>query len=452
MDKTIRHLLNLKQMGMVLFDNRFRIVEMDITAETLLSRLSASSLHTHLLEVFPELIGMESVLMDVLHNKAVDCELDYINRVDANNQRWYLRLLVLREASGLGLLTIEDITQQARVMQEMNQQKYALLLAKSRMGSHEPGLSDALLGDSIPIRQVRDTISQLRNAPSATVLLLGETGTGKSLAARLIHYHSMPMEAPFVDINCAALPANLMESELFGYEKGAFTDATTSRAGLIEEAQGGTIFLDEIAELPLNLQSKLLSSLEEKKIRRLGSNRPIAINARIISATNRDLNKELAEKRFREDLYYRLNVVTIVLPPLRSLGDDILTIADHLLDAYNIEFKKRVEGFTQDAEKKLSRHTWPGNVRELRNCLERTMIFIQKSRIEASDLEIFGLQPSQPEQPWVVPTTGIKLEDVEYQLIHSAVDQADGNKSKAARLLGISIDTLRYRLKKYGEQ
>jgi len=450
MDDTIRHLLSRKQMGSILFDTRFRVTEMDETAENLLGGLSASAPGADLLEIFPELIGMESHVLDVLRKRESDFALDYINRVDSDNRRWYLRLLVLREASGLGLLVIEDTTQQARMMQEMNQQKYDLLLAKSRMGSQTPGLSGTLLGESAPIRQVRDTIAQLGNAPSATVLLLGESGTGKSLAARLIHYHSMPPDAPFVDINCAALPANLIESELFGYEKGAFTNATASRAGLIEEAHGGTVFLDEIAELPLNLQSKLLSTLEEKKVRRLGSNQPIAVDARIISATNRDLNNELAEKRFREDLYYRLNVVTMVLPPLRSLGDDILLIANHLLDLYNVEFKKRVEGFTRDAVRKLKAHEWPGNVRELSNCLERTMIFIQKGRIDASDIDIFGRVSEQSEQRWAVPADGIVLEEVEYRLIRSAVERADGNKSKAARLLGISLDTLRYRLKKRG--
>jgi transcriptional regulator with PAS, ATPase and Fis domain len=243
-----------------------------------------------------------------------------------------------------------------------------------------------------------------------------------------------------------------LESELFGYEKGAFTHATVSRSGLFEEAQGGTVFLDEIGELPLNMQAKLLHVLETKKFRRLGSNKIIEVKARLISATNRDLQKEVSRKEFREDLFYRLNVVLIQLPPLRELGEDIILIATHLLKIFNIEFKKQVKGFTEDARQLLLTYQWPGNVRELSNCLERTMIFIEKDWIEAPDLVVF--QPSFAQTVsdgllWTVPPDGIVLEDVERQLITSALKQAGKNKSKAARLLGLTRDTLRYRLEKY---
>ena len=225
-----------------------------------------------------------------------------------------------------------------------------------------------------------------------------------------------------------------------------------SPSGLFEEAQGGTIFLDEIGELPLNMQAKLLHVLETKKFRRLGSNKIIEVKARLISATNRDLQKEVGRKEFREDLFYRLNVVLITLPPLRELGEDIIIIATHLLKIFNIEFKKQVKGFSEDARQALLNYQWPGNVRELSNCLERTMIFIEKDWIEAPDLVVF--QPSFAQtvsngHPWTVPPDGIVLEDVERQLITSALNQAGKNKSKAARLLGLTRDTLRYRLEKY---
>ena len=310
-------------------------------------------------------------------------------------------------------------------------------------------MSESVLGNSPAIQKVRVTIEKLSEVPKATVLLQGETGTGKNLVARVIHYSSMPLDAPFVDINCAALPENLVESELFGYEKGAFTHATVSRPGLLEVAQGGTILLDEIGELPLNLQAKLLSVLETKQFRRLGSNKPTEVKVRAMAATNRDLHKEVVEGRFREDLYHRLNVVSLTLPPLRDLADDIILIAAHFLKVFILEFKKKVKGFTPAAEKALLGYTWPGNVRELSNCLERAMIFIEKDWIDEVDLVIGAPEQSSYGQEWAVPASGIELEEVERQFIISALRRTGGNKSKAARLLGLSRDTLRYRLEKY---
>ena len=231
--------------------------------------------------------------------------------------------------------------------------------------------------------------------------------------------------------------------------KSRSSGTATSRAGLLEEAEGGTIFLDEIGELPMNLQTKFLSVLESKKFRRLGSNRPITVRARVITATNRDLEKAITENKFREDLYYRLNVVSLTLPPLCDLGEDVLTIAEHFLNIFNIEFKKNVKGFTGAARQALLGYSWPGNVRELSNCLERAMIFIEKDRIDASDLIIAGPGLSSEKEEWNVPPGGIVLEEVERRLITSALSRADGNKSKAARLLGLTRDTLRYRMEKY---
>jgi transcriptional regulator with PAS, ATPase and Fis domain len=221
--------------------------------------------------------------------------------------------------------------------------------------------------------------------------------------------------------------------------------------GLLEEAAGGSIFLDEIGELPLNLQAKLLSALESKTIRRLGSNRAIRVNTRIIAATNRDLAAEVAAQRFREDLFYRLNVVALTMPPLRTLGEDIITIAHHLLSVFNLEFKKRVKCFTPAAEEKMHAYAWPGNVRELSNCIERAMIFAQDETIDAPEMILSAIPQNGAEavSAWEVPPEGIALEDVERKLILSALERSSRNKTKAARLLGLSRDTLRYRLEKY---
>jgi len=262
----------------------------------------------------------------------------------------------------------------------------------------------------------------------------------------------MPRGAPFVHINCAALPEHLIEAELFGYEKGAFTHAVTARPGLFEEASNGSIFLDEIAEIPVNIQAKLLSVLETKQVRRLGSNKTLDVNARIIAASNKDLQKEVQQKTFRQDLFYRLNIVLIDLPPLRKMGDDIILIAEYLRKLFNVEFGKQVGRFSASAKKLLLEYTWPGNVRELSNCIERAMIFIESDTIEPESLTIsnqFGSPPLDGTQQFTLPPGGISLEDVERQLITAALKQAGNNKSKAARLIGLTRDTLRYRMEKY---
>ena len=450
MNDTTRQLLAHKNLGMILFDSDFTIVETNPVAESIFGAISTPSPQKDLLEVFPEFIGSEQLIQDIVEKRAADFRLDYVNRSNAEGQLHFLHLLVLSdEEPDRGLLVIEDVTERAMMLQELNQQRYELLLYKSSATFRKQFLSESILGKSPAIREVRHTIQKISRIPNTTVLLLGETGTGKDLAARVIHYSSMPADAPFVDINCAALPENLIESELFGYEKGAFTHATVSRPGLLEEAEGGTILLDEIGELPLGLQAKLLSVLENKRFRRLGSNKPVKVNLRIIAATNRDLQKAVAEKRFREDLFYRLNVVTLTLPPLRKLAKDIMIMADHFLKIYNLEFKKRSKGFTEPAKKKLLEYSWPGNVRELSNCLERAMIFLENESVDDTDLIISHLGQSQHTSEWSVPAAGISLEEVERQLIVSALEQAAGNKSEAARLLGLTRDTLRYRLEKH---
>jgi len=268
----------------------------------------------------------------------------------------------------------------------------------------------------------------------------------------VIHYLSFAANAPFVELNCAAIPENLLEAELFGYEKGAFTNAIKSKKGLLEEADGGTIFLDEIGEMPLNLQAKLLHVLETRKFRRLGSTQEKRVTVRCIAATNRDLKTAVEQKQFREDLYYRLNVVSLEMPPLRALGEDVVTLATHFLALYNLDFKKRVAGFSAEATHMLRAYHWPGNVRELRNVIERAMIFCEAAEIRGHDLALpvvseHALSPVAT--AFILPENGLQLEEVEKSFLMQALSLAQGNKTRAAALLGLTRDTFRYRLEKY---
>ena len=278
MKKTLKRLLNNKQMGAIVFDFDFNVVEIDDIAADLLNALGLSMSGRNLLVLFPEFIGSESLIKNILEEKGDDLRLDFVNRSDAEGNPKFIDLLIFPDDTAPhGLLIIEDVTDRALTQQQINQQRYELYLYQHDANFRSRFLSESILGNSEPIREVRETIGKLSGVPGATVLLMGETGAGKNLAARVIHYSSMPVDAPFVDINCAALPEQLLESELFGYEKGAFTHATASRPGLFEEAHGGTVFLDEIGELPINMQAKLLHVLETKKLKstRASSRQPI---------------------------------------------------------------------------------------------------------------------------------------------------------------------------------
>ncbi|MBT8332427.1 MAG: sigma 54-interacting transcriptional regulator, partial [Deltaproteobacteria bacterium] len=348
MTDALKQLLTYKNLGTVLFDEQLHIVEADKRAQELFVSMGQSLHKGQLLDFFPELIGGEEYLKQIVRQKENDFRLDFVNRTVDDERAAFFNLLVLpAQQKNHGLLVLENVTDQALAVQESNQQRYELFLYKRDPEFRRQFLSESILGNSDAIERIRETIQKLSKFPSATVLLMGETGSGKNLAARVLHYSSMSADAPFVEINCAALPEHLIESELFGYEKGAFTHAVTSKRGLLEEARGGTLFLDEIGEMPQNMQAKLLNALETKQFRRLGSTKPIETELRIIAATNRHLQDEVDAKRFREDLYYRLNVVSITMPPLRELGTDILIISEYLLKLFNVEFKKDVKGFAE---------------------------------------------------------------------------------------------------------
>ncbi|NUP07639.1 MAG: sigma-54-dependent Fis family transcriptional regulator [Polyangiaceae bacterium] len=302
-----------------------------------------------------------------------------------------------------------------------------------------------LLGDSSAMRRVQDLISRV--APSdASVLIVGETGTGKELVARAIHEQSSRSRGPFIALNCAAVPATLIESELFGHARGAFTDAKNAREGLFLEANGGTIFLDEIGEMPFELQAKLLRALQEKTVRPLGGKSEVAFDARIITATNRDLEAEVRAKRFREDLYYRINVVRIGLPPLRERGSDILTIARHLLAR---TAKDRELTLSTQAAERLLHHDWAGNVRELENCIEHAVALAQYNQIAVDDLPPkLRRSPSHVVVSVEDQVDLVTLDQLETRYIQRVLTLVGGNKSRAATVMGVDRRTLYRKLER----
>src|SRR3990170_3820134 len=298
--------------------------------------------------------------------------------------------------------------------------------------------------------QMLDVISLVRRvAPSeATVLIRGESGTGKELIAKAIHFASPRASGPLVRVNCAALPETLIESELFGHEKGAFTGAVAARKGRFELADGGSLFLDEIGDLPLHLQVKLLRVLQEREFERVGSSRPVAVNVRLLAATHRDLEALVRAGRFRDDLYYRINVVSISLPPLRERREDIPLLLDHFVEKFSRRNGKRIGGLTRDAREALLRYDYPGNVRELENLVERAVILTRDEVIGLEDLPL-GVKEREGETSGETSLT-VLVEGLERRMIREALARADGVQTRAAEILGISERVLRYKLKKYG--
>ncbi len=309
----------------------------------------------------------------------------------------------------------------------------------------DAGSFGGLTGSSPPMREVYGILERI--APTdVTVLLEGETGTGKELAARAIHSRSKRAAGPFVVFDCGAVAPNLIESELFGHEKGAFTDAVKTRPGAFELADGGTIFLDEIGELSLDLQPKLLRALDQRETKRIGSDRPVAVNVRVISATNKELEQDVKAGRFREDLFYRLSVVRVGLPSLRVRKEDIETLAVHLLSAISVEIGRKITALSPEAAAALTAYSWPGNVRELRNVLGRAAALSDSGRIEAKDLFL-----SQGKRAAIFEgLSGKTLEEIEKAAIAATLKAMDNNKTEAAKALGIAYSTLYEKMKKYG--
>jgi len=313
---------------------------------------------------------------------------------------------------------------------------------------------DRIVGTSPAIGEVVRLGRKVAQSEATTVLIQGESGTGKDLLAKAIHYESARAEEPFMEIACTAMPETLLESELFGHERGAFTDAKVQKKGLFEMAQRGTVFLDEIGDMSGGLQATLLRVLEERRFRRVGGTRDIAVDIRVIAATNRDLRQAVEAGAFRKDLYYRLQVVTITLPPLRARREDIPLLACHFLAHFSREFKKPTPGLSPAAEQLLVDHDWPGNVRELRNVIERAMILEDTGTLGPDHLppEIARLAgpPNVPAPRYRLPESGVFLEEVEREFVRQALEMTRGNQTRAAPLLGLTRDELRYRVKKFG--
>jgi DNA-binding NtrC family response regulator len=328
-----------------------------------------------------------------------------------------------------------------------------------------------ILGRSAAMRAVLDQVRQIAALDETPpVLITGETGTGKGLVARSLHSSGPRASKPFIDVNCTALPANLMEAELFGYERGAFTDAKESKIGLFEAAEGGFLFLDEVGDLEPSLQGKLLRAIEERTVRRVGGIRDRKIDVRILAATNRDLESEVQRNRFRSDLYFRLAVILLHLPPLRERGDDVLLLADHFLRRFSAKYGKAVDGIDARAREVLLAYPWPGNVRELSHVIERAVLWSREATLNVDHLSVAsptrvagnGLDQGKPSVQSPPQGDGVSaastqpettdLTQVERSMIERAMREAGGNQTRAAQRLGISRDTLRYRLKKFGIQ
>ena len=313
---------------------------------------------------------------------------------------------------------------------------------------------DSIIGESEVMQRLKTLARKVAETPTSTVLLTGESGTGKDLLAKVIHFGGSRAGRPFMNITCSALPETLLESELFGHERGAFTDARQQKRGLFEQADEGTVFLDEVAETVPTFQAKLLRFLEEKTFRRLGGTTDITVNVRIIAATNQDLEKTVRAGKFREDLYYRLNVLRLEAPPLRARGRDIVLLAEHYIRVFSQEFRRPVRRLSPSAEQALLAYSWPGNVRELRNLVERAVFLAESESLEPADFEsmhtLRRVESGTGGADIALPEQGLNIEDVERRLVMLALERTKGNQTRAAALLGLHRDQIRYRIEKYG--
>ncbi|HXB67354.1 MAG TPA: sigma 54-interacting transcriptional regulator [Candidatus Acidoferrales bacterium] len=421
--------------ALVLYDPEFRITGVNRSAERLFGITSEEMLGRHCQEVFKCSVCEPNCGMLVGINQAPSAPNSTV-RLHTNNGME--RLVVMRtnqmfddtgQLTGV-VATIKDITDEAAPQKR------------------------AVIAESASMREVMNFVRRVAVSEATTILLEGENGTGKDLVAKTLHYESARQAEPFIAINCAAIPDSLLESELFGYEKGAFTDARSQKRGIFELADKGTLFLDEIGEIPLMLQAKLLRVLEDQTFRRLGGLKDIQLDLRVVAATNKNLREAVKEGAFRQDLYFRLNVIQILIPPLRDRADDIIPLTKFFVEHYNRKFKRHIEGVTAAAESLLATHDWPGNVRELRNAIERAMILEESALITPPSLPI---AISRPEAGTVlpvpasggIPIDGLSLEDNEKNLLFRALEKTNGNQTQAARLLRITRDTLRYKMKKF---
>jgi PAS domain S-box-containing protein len=421
--------------ALVLYDPEFRITGVNRSAEKLFGMASEELLGKHCQDVFKCSLCEPGCGVLVGLNQHPAAPHSTVRMHTSNGME---RLVVMRTTQmfdGGGKLsgvvaTIRDVTEEAAPQKR------------------------EVIADSACMRDVLNFVRRVAASEATTILLEGENGTGKDLVAKTLHYQSLRQAEPFIAINCAAIPETLLESELFGYEKGAFTDARAQKRGIFELADRGTLFLDEIGEIPLMLQAKLLRVLEDQSFRRLGGLKDINLDLRVIAATNKNLREAVKEGAFRQDLYFRLNVIQILIPPLRDRAEDILPLTRFFIEHYNRRFKRSIEGTTDATAKLLAMHDWPGNVRELRNAIERAMILEESALITPQSLPIAIVRPDTGGPalgPTAVdiPSDGLSLEDNERSLLTRALEKTNGNQTQAARLLRITRDTLRYKMKKF---
>ncbi|MBS1854003.1 MAG: sigma 54-interacting transcriptional regulator [Acidobacteria bacterium] len=422
--------------ALILYDPDFRITGVNRAAEKLFGMTSDALLGRHCQEIFKCSVCEPNCGMLVGLNQPPATPTSTVRLHTDNGLE---RLVIMKtsqvfddEGQVAGVVaTIKDITEEAAPQKR------------------------EVIAESPPMREVMNFVRRVSASEATTILLEGENGTGKDLIAKTLHYQSHRQAEPFIAINCAAIPETLLESELFGYEKGAFTDARAQKRGIFELADKGTLFLDEIGEIPLMLQAKLLRVLEEQSFRRLGGLKDIKLDLRVIAATNKNLREAVKEGAFRQDLYFRLNVIQILIPPLRDRAEDILPLARFFVEHYNRKFKRNIEGVSDGAGKLLMQHDWPGNVRELRNAIERAMILEESAYITAGSMPISISRPdgsmtaASAAAPAEMPGDGLSLEDNERFLLVKALEKTDGNQTQAARLLRITRDTLRYKMKKF---
>ena len=417
--------------ALVLYDPEFRITGVNKAAEKLFGISSEEMLGKHCQDIFHCSVCEPGcgVLVGLNQNPAAPH-----STVRLHTGNGMERLVVMRttqmfdengQLSGV-VATIKDITEEAAPQKR------------------------EVIAESAPMRDVLNFVRRVAASEATTILLEGENGTGKDLVAKTLHYQSLRQAEPFIAINCAAIPDSLLESELFGYEKGAFTDARAQKRGIFELADKGTLFLDEVGEIPLMLQAKLLRVLEEQSFRRLGGLKDIQLDLRVVAATNKNLREAVKEGAFRQDLY----VIQILIPPLRDRAEDIVPLTRFFIEHYNRKFKRNIEGVTEAAAKLLLHHDWPGNVRELRNAIERAMILEESSLITPASLPIAisrpdGDAPHEVAIPAALPSDGMSLEDNERSLLVRALEKTNGNQTQAARLLRVTRDTLRYKMKKF---
>jgi DNA-binding NtrC family response regulator len=318
-----------------------------------------------------------------------------------------------------------------------------------RASRSEPYALSRIVGEGPAMERLRALLQRIATSPASTVLLTGESGTGKDLAAKIIHYNSDRASRPFMNITCSALPETLLESELFGHERGAFTDARQQKTGLLESAEGGTVFLDEIGEMSPSLQAKLLRFLEEKSFKRIGGAADIRVDVRVVAATNRDLEDAVAHGKFRADLFYRLNVMQVQLPALREHPSDVPLLVAFYVDLFNREFRKQVRGASPASLDLLRGYRWPGNIRELRNAVERAMLLVDGEWLEPAHFPM-AVSRRSASGTYDLPDEGINLEQVERELVMQALTRTGWNHTRAAALLGLNRDQIRYRIEKFG--